>query len=287
MNGSFPTKPSGNHPEDASAREERHQALAALLGAYADNELPVETSSQINAHLLGCQRCRNELLVQQAIGRQLAAAPIASATPDFINRIRVAITSRPPGDLPVAPAATIGKQIRLWKYNFIAALLACGFVTIAVFSERQPRPEPAPLVIGQTVPVISAMFQEYRDIMAGDLPGRARDLELVRRALPFDVSPLDHSDAHLLAAWTTTIDGEPAAVLAYRWRETVILQLVVAESLLFRARDIREAFAIDRGVVSSSSSLNLLAWPEPDAGSVLVGDVSLTGLIDLTGARNR
>lgn len=279
-----------SQPEDAEAREIRHQSLAELLGAYADGELPVETSSHIDAHLLGCARCRNELSVQRAIGRRLAANTIPTATPEFQNRIRSAITAQPMAPLPVSPpvVAPVRRPSWLsWIPLVVAACVLIGFSGRQWVNSRVPQLTPPPLVVQESVPAITAIFEEYRRMTAGDLPGRARDLEAVRLALPFDIVPLDNSDVHLLAAWTTELDGEPAAVLAYRWQASVVLQFVVTESLLFRMRDIRLAFASGRSVVSTSESQSLLAWPEARAGSVLVGEGSWSRLVELTKARVR
>ena len=60
-------------PDTDDVREARHQVLATLLGAYADGELPAETASQIDAHLLGCARCRRGkwlVQTQQAPGHR-------------------------------------------------------------------------------------------------------------------------------------------------------------------------------------------------------------------------
>ena len=77
------------------SREARHQVLIELLGAYADRELPTETASQIDAHLVGCARCRNELAVHQAVRMRLGVAPPVAAPPALRERIAAAIAATP------------------------------------------------------------------------------------------------------------------------------------------------------------------------------------------------
>ena len=66
---------SSEDPAERAARENQHQVLIDLLGAYADGELPPETTSQIDAHLVGCVRCRRELAVHRAMRRRLGFEP--------------------------------------------------------------------------------------------------------------------------------------------------------------------------------------------------------------------
>ncbi len=146
---------------------------------------------------------------------------------------------------------------------------------------------PPPLVVGDAVTVLNDIVEAYRAASQGDLPGRARDLELVRSAMPFAVNPLDNPDAHLVAAWTTAFDGEPAAVLAYRWHDTVVLQFVIDESLLFRSREMRNAFAAGRAVVRQAGVQGVVVWPDAAMGSVIVGDLSWQRLAELRGDPTR
>jgi anti-sigma factor RsiW len=274
----FAIQPSG-HPEDDAAREARHQVLATLLAAYADGELPVETASQVDAHLLGCGRCRAELRVQRAVGARLARSTVPTATPALQARIRTAIASAPVSpSVPRAPAPS-----RLQRQVLILVLMACTAAAGIWLWQREsaPRLDPAPLVARSTTPALRSIINDYRAVTQGDLPGRARDLDAVRNALPFAVTPLRDPQAHLLAAWTADLDGEPAGVLAYRWKEQVVLQYIVGEAALFRAREVRAAIAERRAIVVQDGTLGLLAWPEANSGSVLVGDVPWKDLVAL------
>lgn len=270
-------------PEDDATREARHQVLATLLGAYADGELPVETSSQIDAHLLGCGRCRSELRVQQAVSSRLSHSTVPTTTQALQERVRAALSvTVPVRTTPLVSAGGVRRTrlTRLAIFLTAVALLAL----VALLRNRSPQLDPPPYVASTTVPAIADIFAEYRLVSQGDLPGRARDLDAVRRALPFPVRPLLNANAHLLAAWTADIAGEPAAVLAYRWNERVVLQFIVAESSLFRAHQLREAFSQRRAVVTQDGEQGLIAWPEASSGSVLVGNVPWRTLVPLSSA---
>jgi anti-sigma factor RsiW len=117
--------------EEASereARESRHQVLIELLGAYADRELPPETSSQIEAHLLGCARCRNELAVHQAVRLRLGVTPPVAAPPSLRERIATAIATTP---LPATPAP-VATATSLWLNRRVLLAAVAALMTVVV-----------------------------------------------------------------------------------------------------------------------------------------------------------
>src|SRR5919108_6170690 len=93
----------GESAAEQAAREERHQVLIELLAAYADGELPPETMSQIDAHLVGCARCRRDLAMHQAVRRRLGVEPPLAATPALRERITAAVAATPVVVAPPAP----------------------------------------------------------------------------------------------------------------------------------------------------------------------------------------
>ena len=279
-------------PEEAE-REARHQVLIDLLGAYADEELPPETASQIEAHLIGCERCRREIGVQRALRGRLAAEPPAAASPALRGRIALAVSAMPaplPAPEPAAPTRwTRGARWTYRRATLVGGSLVALVVSILVVQTRwSARPTagaggertaervavtrlPAP---ASSVPLLGAILTDYRRTVAGDLPGRARDLAAVRAAVPFPVEPIRAPQLRLLAAWTTTVNGEPAAVLAYRWDERLVMQYFVPEQSFFRHSAVRLAVAARRHLAAVDAEQGLMAWAEPAAGSVLVADVA-------------
>jgi anti-sigma factor RsiW len=280
--------PAGD-PHDAAAREERHRVLIDLLGAYADGELPSETASQIDAHLVGCARCRRELDVHETMRRRLAAEPPAAASPALRARIAAAVAAAPAPVAASAIAPSVARRAvestteRRWMALAVAALLSVA-AGAAVWRVRADGPDartaramrPLPTTAG--VPLLRDVVADYRRVVAGDLPGRARDLGAARGAVPFAVEPLRAPALRLLGVWTTDLGGEPAAVLAYRWHDALVLQYVVSEERFFRAPALRSAVAAGHVAGATDGAQHVVAWPTDAAGTVLVADLPLDAL---------
>ena len=262
-------------PDDDEAREVRHQVLATLLGAYADGELPPETASQIDAHLLGCARCRREVELHSVVHTRLSREPLVPASAAFRDRIIEELT--------LARAAAVSASVTAprgwWQSSSVRTGAALAIVlSAAAFGAAQlrttaPRTRTATaMVTAATVPLFAAILDDYRRVMSSDLPGRARDLNAVRAAVPFPVQPLHHAGASLLAAWSTDLRGEPAAVLAYRWRDRLVLEYLVAEPVFFRHPGVRAPIAAGDVVTAKSGAQGIVAWAAPESGAILVGD---------------
>lgn len=278
------------HGGDPASREERHQLLAMLLGAFADGELPAETASQIDAHLLGCARCRRELQVHQALRQRLEQEPVHGATPAFRDRISAAIANAPvpawestaraavaeaPVDAPVAaPRSWTAPVLRL-----IAVVLVMALVVRLVWPPQRTSPLREVAVSSQ--PLLSEVLSDFQRVTAGDLPGRARDLAAVREAVPFPVQPMENPSLRLLAAWTTAIENEPAAVLAYRWHDQLVLEYIVGDQQLYGPAALRAALADGGTITGTSGAVHLVGWPRAASASLVVGAVPVTELAAL------
>ena len=274
---------------EREAREARHQVLIELLAAYADRELPAETTSQIDAHLVGCGRCRSELAVHQAVRARLGVEPPVAAPPALRERIAAAIAAAP---VPVAVATHDSIRSRaaaLWARHRVLLSVAVVALVVTVtaagagLARRVSSGDAAAsaahvsrlAVPPASVPLLADVLADYRRVTAGDLPGRARDLDVVQGAAGFPVEPLRASGVRLLAAWTTDLGGEPAVVLAYRWDDRILLEYLVPEGRFFRHPAVRAAVTGGRPLVAASGAQGLVAWPTRGAaGAVLVGDVA-------------
>ena len=274
----------GESAAERAVREERHQLIIELLGAYADGELPVETRSQIDAHLVGCARCRRDLSVHQALRKRLGVEPPLGAAPALRERISAAIAATP---VPVAPVPA--PRATYFGFRSVALILTAMTLASAVWigvGRQEPTAAPA---LGRlasspsSVPLLSSVLADYRRVTAGDLPGRARDLEVVRGAVPFPVEPLHAPGVRLLAAWTTELEGDAAAVLAYRWDDRIVLQYLVPEERFFQHRDVRRSVTGGSVLVASDGAQGIVAWPTRSAGAVLVGDLEPERLASLAG----
>jgi hypothetical protein len=270
-------------PAERAARESQHQVLIDLLGAYADGELPPETTSQLDAHLVGCLRCRRELALHRAVGRRLGLEPPVAAPPELRARIAAAIAATP---VPVH-SADRSQWLTLVRPRWVAASLvaiAIALVAGATAIMRHERPtatRSALSVPATSVPLLRDALADYRRVVAGDLPGRARDLDAVRRAVPFPVEPLRAPVVRLLAAWTTELGGDPAVVFAYRWDDRIVLEYVVSEQRFFQNPELRQAVAGGRLLTIRDGAQGIVAWPTASAGALLVADVPPERLLPL------
>lgn len=284
------------HPDaevaDEATRERRHQVLRDLLGAYGDRELPPETTAQIDAHLIGCARCREELQIHDAIRARLTAEPPAAASPALRVRIASALDARPAApsvpsdDSGVADAARFRRvltAVALGGWTLAVALGALAWPRVSVQLQRGTASADVRTLASPTreVPLLDGILEDYTRVSAGYLPGRARDLATVRAAVAFPVEPLRTSGLRLLGAWTTDVRGEPAAVLAYRLDDRLVVQYLVAEDAFFRHPGVRTAISAHHLLTASDGPRTLVAWPEAEAGSVLVGDVPPSWLVAL------
>lgn len=268
-------------PEDEATRQARHEVLATLLGAYADGELPLETMTQVEAHLLGCDRCRREVRLQQALADRVATVPAEVVSADLMARVR-AVTAQ----IPTGEVATPARSRHPWMLA-LGATAAVVLVTLAAWQfvpavrALTGGSASAPVVLASVPGVVSAVMGDYERSSGRDLPGRARDLETVRAAVAFPVRPLLRDDLRLVGAWTTEIDGELAAVLAYRWHDRLVMQYALSDAALFRSVDIRRALSNGQSIVASRGALSLLGWTESQSASLLVGDVTWNTLREL------
>lgn len=260
-------------PAERAARESQHQVLIDLLGAYADRELPPETTSQIDAHLVGCVRCRRELAVHHAMRRRLGVEPPMAAPPALRERIAAAIASTPVPVSAPAGGATVLRRPLVIAGLALAVVAAGAGSTLLVRHGAEPATLAALSTSPSGVPLIRDVLADYRRVVAGDLPGRARDLDAVRSAVPFPIEPLVGSTVRLLAAWTTDLGGEPAVVLAYRWDDRIVLQYVVSEERFFQHPALRQAVADGRLLSARDGAQGIVAWPTASAGTLLIADL--------------
>jgi anti-sigma factor RsiW len=264
-------------PAEEAARESRHEVLRELLGAYADHELPPETVAQIDAHLVGCAECRNALVVHDAVRSRLAAERPAAPSHDLRARISAAIDAIPAPVIVPAPAPRADRQrsvVWLAVAGWVAAVvLAIALVAQSPASAKRAGGTRAIATSVEQVPLLGGIAEDYARVSRGVLPGRARDLSAVRAAVSFPIEPLRAPDLRLLGAWTTSVRGEPAAVLAYRLRDHLVVQYLVAEDAFFHHPAVRAAVADRHLLTAADGTRSLVAWPGTATGTVLVGDV--------------
>jgi anti-sigma factor RsiW len=132
-----------------------------------------------------------------------------------------------------------------------------------------------------SVALLDGALGDFARVSAGDLPGRSRDLSAVRAAVSFPFEPLHAPNLRLVGAWTTELRGEPAAVLAYRLDDRLVVQYLVAEDAFFRHPAVRAAVADRHLLTAAVGGRSIVAWPDAATGTVLVGDVPARQLRDI------
>lgn len=246
-----------------------HERLIELMSAYLDGEVVPEQVPMLEAHLLGCERCRQELSLQRGVRARLERQEMERAPVALRERIKARLAD----DIKTHPR----RRSQHWRVKAPTwagwALAACLALVLGLYLGLWRNPGPQP------IPMIAAALADYHHQLAGELPATdAVSLEKLERSLPFPVIPIAHLRSHLIAAWSPRIRGEPAAALAYRLNGRVIVQYVVSEGLFFRQPRLRDAIAAHGLYVASAGQDSVVAWPGADNGSLLIGPVSVEQL---------
>jgi len=119
--------------------------------------------------------------------------------------------------------------------------------------------------------IADAALHDFTRVASEALP-QGPELTAVESQVPFSVPALTAPHMRLIGAWTTTIDGVPAAALAYRCHDRLVVQYVVAEHVFFRPPRVRQAIAASGLYAAGEGKLHAVGWPGRDNGSFLVGE---------------
>ena len=112
-------------PTNQTPRPEPCDALAPLLSPYADGVATDGESRRVEAHLIGCDSCRETLFWTQATHRTLAARPVALPPADLRSRIASAIAASEAAPISLRPARVFALRS---TYAAAASLTVLGIV---------------------------------------------------------------------------------------------------------------------------------------------------------------
>jgi anti-sigma factor RsiW len=276
---------------DQTNSEGQHERLAGLLGAYADDELAADMRRSVDAHLAQCELCAQDLRVQLALKSRLHAEKVASEPSAVLTRLQEHVAGlgtgagderRPAGTGRPARQSFLVHSIVAWSGWLVAASLAALWFT----GSRQPATQGMGMPMGSLAPVVidsvpepiaDAALHDFRRVAQAALP-RGPELAALRAEVPFSVPALQAPHMRLIGTWTTTIDGVPTAVLAYRCHDRLVVQYVVPEHVFFRPPRVRQAIATSGLYAAGEGKIHAVGWPGTDNGSFLVGEFTAAEL---------
>jgi anti-sigma factor RsiW len=282
-----------NGANDRTEDDVRHRTMMGLLGAYADDEIAGSVKADLESHLQRCEECRRELRIQIALRNRLFAEERTSMPAAMMQRLEEHLSSfataapgrHPEGVIaPERPSARWAMPVapRLWRYlAWSGWLMAAGLGAFVVTGRPSTSGQqmagmtmgpPIPVVLDSVPePIADAALRDFRRVAAADLPSGPH-LSAVEKQVPFSVPALRSAHMRLIGSWTTEIAGEPAAALAYRCHDRLVVQYVIAEHVFFRPPRVRQAIAAAGVYAAGDGDIHTVAWPGTDNGSFLVGE---------------
>jgi anti-sigma factor RsiW len=269
----------------------RHEHLVTLLGAYADDQLTPEDRRELDAHLAECPQCVQELRVQAALKRRLRAEESVHVQSDALDRLKDHLDrlGREAPEQPPQPltGGTMRSMLRHPLVTWSGWLIAASLAALWALGPRRPAGQGmGGMSMGALVPVsvdsvpepiADAALRDFQRVALSALP-QGPELASVESQVPFSVPALKAPHMRLIGAWTTTIDSVPAAVLAYRCHDRLVVQYVVPEHVFFRPPRVRQAIAASGLYAAGDGKIHAVGWPGRDNGSFLVGEFTAAEL---------
>jgi putative zinc finger protein len=259
-----------------------HAALVELVAGYVDDELTAEDRKRVESHVPECAACRSELRAQTVIRTRLMQESLASGSSELAARVVAHIEAAP----STATDGEAPSSRRQWLITWggWAAAAAMGGLSVWLSQRKAPGMSMsmgpnAKLALDQAPSDVStAIIDNFRQLNEAELPV-GTDLSQLRRELRFTVPALEAPHMRLISAWLTQVHGEPAAAIAYRCHDRLVMQFVVSEKLFFRQPQVRHAIASQGVYATALGPLTTIAWPGTDNGSFLVGEFSASDLV--------
>lgn len=159
-----------------------HERLAELLGAYLDGELSSERVQVLEAHLLACERCRQELALQRDVRACLEQQTIDRAPTALRKRIQALLDDDTPAQPPSERKRRRWVRVPAWTGWAVAACLALVIGLHFALGRHAG---------AQQIPMVTAALNDYHQQLAGTLPvDSAASLATLEHSLPFPVTPI-------------------------------------------------------------------------------------------------
>lgn len=266
------TRRINNYPENINATKwiELHENLQDLLAGYIDNELEDGQIMLVEAHVLGCEACRNDLGRQQALSQRLEPTPSSRMSNKVHQKIDKALED------------TVLENVSSWikPLWFSSALLYIkrSLPNVSLTSALGVSGWSVALLLGliivtpqfnidnsSGIPMIQDALTEYYEMEGKSLPvtDTHNDGSLT--------APLSWPNARLLSTWATRIAGSPAQVFALRSGHNIIFQYQISEAVFFRNSDVRSAISSKGSYAMQDNKTAVLALPLTNSGVLVVG----------------
>jgi len=243
-----------------------HEHLQDLLAGYVDQELNSEQAAMVEAHLAGCEACRNDLARQQLLSARLKTLPPPRLSARFNQTLDQALADDvPPGKSihrrrlwPLAASALNGFQqvnrpVLPGASGWIVALV---LVVVMLGQFRVPTDN-------TPIPMVRDVVMEYREMNDRPIPVSAENAATK--------PPVSWPNSHLLATWETKIGGAPARAFAVRSGKDIVFQYRINESVFFRNPAVRQAVHESGNYRTRTWNTDVIAVPLTNAGLLIVG----------------
>lgn len=230
-----------------------HLAFIEQIDLYLDGELDAAQQASLQAHLDGCARCTRALTLHRQLRRHLGAEP-PGVSDGLETRIRRALAGVPGS----------GRRDRDWS-RWGGWTVAAGIALAWILTVHPPGATTRP------APMVRSAIADFQQHIGAPFP--QTDLVSLQSMVPFPVAPLPALKPNLIAAWHARIRGQTVGALAYRVQDRIVVEYIVSQSLFFRQATVREAIAREGHYLVHDRGLNVVAWPAPRAGVLLIGAI--------------
>ena len=247
-----------------------HLQLQDALAGYADDMLNQQERAQVEAHLAGCDACRQDLARQQLLCQRLQQIPPTGMSAQMFQRLDQAIQAAP------APAQRRLPRRHKWlgflrwptrsAFGWPMVAASSGWAVAIMLLVVMLTPSLPPQKSSLNVPMVQDVLAQYQHYIRSPLP-RPNHATKLR-------APANWPGSHLLASWQTNIGGAPAQAFAVRNGDSVILQFRVDESVFFHNPDVRQLVAQQGQFEMQQQNLSVLGIPLQRAGLLMVGPVN-------------
>lgn len=254
---------------------ELHESIQDLLAGYADNELDDEDRLIVEAHLSGCENCRNDLARQQILSQRLETVQpqrISSTLQHRIDNMQLdEVTKTSDRKAGLLDKLLLSLKSGLQHLRPQPVIGAAGWVFAIVLAVVMLSPSVWQVERSQ-IPMINDALAEYHKMNGRVFPVSNTNTRIE--------APVNWPEGRVLATWETNIGGQPARTFAVRSGRNIIFQYEINEEVLFRNPEVRNAIAGFGNYKQRNNKTDVLALPLNDSGVLVVGPAESLPAVD-------